>query len=330
MFTACNRGPAAAPAPPADSWATVDGRNISAAEVEKAWQRNRDQNSTLAGEDLQAAKMQLLEDLITQDLLLAKATELKIDVAQADVDKAFTEAKGGATDEQFNQALSARSLTQDDIRQSIRRDLLVQKVLENQVTNKVAVTDQEVTTFFEANKAQFNLAEESFHIAQIVVTPVREAQITNSTGDDAATPQAVQTKVAMLMQRLQMGESFGQLAAQYSEDADSAPRGGDLGLIPRSAIQQSDAALRNAVLNMTVGNARVVNQNGAAAIVLLVAKQPAGQRNLTTPGVKDQIQQALKARREQLLRSAYLTQLRDNAAIANHAAKKVVDASGKV
>jgi peptidylprolyl isomerase len=162
------------------------------------------------------------------------------------------------------------------------------------------------------------------------VTPVREPQVTNASGDDAASPQAVQEKVAMLMQRLQMGESFAQLAAQFSEDAESAQRGGDLGMVPISALRQAQPALRDTVMQMTPGNARVINQNGAAAIVLLVAKQPAGQRDLTTAGVKEQITEALKARREQLLRSAYLTALRTDARITNYAAKRVINANGKV
>ena len=88
---------------------------------------------------------------------------------------------------------------------------------------------------------------------------------------------------------------------------DFASACGDLGLVPLSAVRQADPALRNAVLQMTPGNARVVNQGGAAAIVYLVSKEAAGQRDLTTPGVKEQITETLKARRQQLLRSAYLT-----------------------
>jgi peptidyl-prolyl cis-trans isomerase SurA len=335
LFGACDRTPPApTPAPPppvpADAWATVNGRNIVAAEVDKEYQRTRDVNATLSNEEAQAAKMSLLEGLITQDLLLAKARELKIDVMPSDVDKAFMETRGNLTDEQFQQELSRRNLTADDVRASLRRDLTVQKVLESQVTSKVTVTDAEITDFFNANRERFNLKEDAYHLAQIVVTPVREPQTANSSGDDATSPQAVQQKVAMLMERLQKGESFAALAAQFSEDADTAPRGGDLGLVPISAVRQAEPALRNAVLQMAPGNARVVNQNGAAAIVYLVAKQEAGQRDLSTPGVKDQITEGLKARREQLLRSAYLTALRTDARITNHAAKRVVDANGKV
>jgi peptidyl-prolyl cis-trans isomerase SurA len=332
LFSACNRtapAPASPPPVPADAWATVNGRNIVATEVEREYRRTRDVNATLSSEEVQAAKMSLLEGLITQDLLLAKGRELMIDVTQPDIDKAFMATKGNLTDEQFQQELSRRDLTADDVRASLRRDLTVQKVLESQVTSKVTITDAEITDFFNANRERFNLPEDAYHLAQIVVTPVREPQTTNTAGDDATSPQAAQQKVAMLMQRLQRGESFAELAAQFSEDADTAARGGDLGLVPISAVRQAEPALRNAVLQMAPGNARVVNQNGASAIMYLVAKQMAGQRDLSTPGVKDQITEGLKARREQLLRSAYLTALRSDARITNHAAMRVVEANGK-
>jgi peptidyl-prolyl cis-trans isomerase SurA len=330
LLAGCNReAPAPAP-PPADAWATVDGRHIMAADVNKAFERTRDLTATLSPEETQAAKMSLLEDLITQDLLLARAQALMIDATQAEVDKAVADAQANVTGEQFQQELAKRGLTPADVQASLRRDLIVQKVLDNQVTSKVVVTDAEITDFFNANRAQFNLPEVTYRLAQIIVTPVREPQQTNSSGDDAGSPQEVQQKVTALMQRLQKGESFAQLAAQYSEDAESAARGGDLGAIPESAVRQANPALRDAVLQLTPGNARVVMQNGAAAIVLLVAKEPAGQRDLSTPGVKEQIQTGLKTRREQMLRSAFLTALRTDARITNHAAKRVIDANGRV
>ena len=95
-------------------------------------------------------------------------------------------------------------------------------------------------------------------------------------------------------------------------------------------MRQAEPALRNAVLDMMPGNVRVINQNGAAAIVALLAKETAGQRTLETPGVKDQITEALKQRREQLLRSAYLTKLQTDAEVTNHQAARIVAANGKV
>jgi uncharacterized phage protein gp47/JayE len=100
--------------------------------------------------------------------------------------------------------------------------------------------------------------------------------------------------------------------------------------VPLSAVRQADPALRNAVLNTTPGNARVVTQGGAMAIVLVMGMEKAGQRDLTTPGTKEQITQVLRARREQLLRNAYLAAMRTDADITNYAVRRVVETNGKI
>jgi peptidyl-prolyl cis-trans isomerase SurA len=216
------------------------------------------------------------------------------------------------------------------MRDALRRELLSEKVLRQEVGAKIAVTDQDVTDFFNANRAQFNLPEEGYHIAQIVVTPVRDPQVANRSGDDAATPQAAATKAQMLMERLKSGASFGELAMDYSEDPESAPRGGDLGLVPVSRLKQAPPQLRDAVLSGTPGNARLVSAGGAHTIVLLVSHEPAGQRDLSMPGVRDRISETLRARREQLLRAAYLTAARSDAAVTNYLARRLVESPGKM
>jgi peptidyl-prolyl cis-trans isomerase SurA len=65
-------------------------------------------------------------------------------------------------------------------------------------------------------------------------------------------------------------------------------------------------------------------------IVAVVGKDPAGQKDLNTPGVKDAIRQSLKSHREQLLRAAYLSSLRTGAKVDNVMARRVVEAQGKV
>jgi peptidyl-prolyl cis-trans isomerase SurA len=211
------------------------------------------------------------------------------------------------------------------MRDGLRRELLSQKLIEREVGSKISVGDQEVTDFFDANRAQFNLPEDAYHLAQIVVTPVRDAQLVNRTGDDATTPQAAAAKVAMLMERLKGGAPFGDLAMDYSEDPESTPRGGDLGLVPLSAVKQASPALRDAVLKVTPGSARVVSEGGAYSIVFLVAVERAGQRDLSMPEVRQRITETLRGRKEQLLRTAYLAAARADANVVNYLARQVVE-----
>jgi peptidyl-prolyl cis-trans isomerase SurA len=330
--SACRSTPGSAPAPavPAEAWAVVDGKAITGVDVDKVFRRTRDDSQPLSDEETLTAKLTILNDLIVQEILLAKAATLKLDVPQSDLDTAYTNAKKNLSDDAFKQELARRNLTPEDMRDGLRREMLTQKVIDHEVGSKITVTDQAVTDFFNANRAQFNVPEEAYHIAQLVVTPVREQQLANGTGDDATTPQAAAAKVRMLMERLKAGASFRDLAAGYSEDPESAPRGGDMGLIPVSKLKQAAPALRDAVLNKTPGSVNVASVGGAYTLVLVVAHEQAGQRDLSTPGVRERITDALKGRKEQLLRTAYLTAIRTDANVVNYEARRIVEAKGAV
>jgi hypothetical protein len=83
------------------------------------------------------------------------------------------------------------------------------------------------------------------------------------------------------------------------------------------------------VLKLQPGNARVVSGNGAHTIVYVVAHEPAGQRDLSTPNVRERITASLKGQREQLLRNAYLTVARTDADVVNYLARQVVEEHSK-
>jgi peptidyl-prolyl cis-trans isomerase SurA len=313
----------------ADTWAVVDGRTLTRDAVEKAFRRTRDDAQTLSNEEALAVKLSLLNEMIVQDLLVAKARELKIELSDTELNTAYDEAKKNITPDAFQKELANRNITAEDMREGLRRDLTAQKVLEREVRSKVAPTDQEVSEFFNANRERFNIPEESYALAQIVVTPVRDQQITNRSGDDATTAEAATAKAAMLMERLKGGASFRDLAADFSEDPDSAPRGGDLGLVGVSRLAKAPQPMRDAVLKKTPGTASMISIGGAHTIVLVVAHEPAGQRDLSTPAVRDGITGTLRERKEQLLRAAYLTSLQSDANVVNHLARRIVDAQAK-
>src|SRR5262245_45422126 len=188
---ACGRSPAAPATPPVspDTWAVVDGREITRSQVENAYRRIRDPLQTPSFEEDMTAKLSLLNELVIQDLLLAKAGALKVELPESELDTAFANAQKNLPAETFQQELTRRGLSTADMREGLRRELLAQKVIEREIGSKISVTDKDIGDFYAANRAQFNVAEDSYHLAQIVVTPVRDAQVANRTGDDAATPE---------------------------------------------------------------------------------------------------------------------------------------------
>jgi peptidyl-prolyl cis-trans isomerase SurA len=330
---ACQSRTSAPPPPPQvsqDVWAVVDGREIRREDVEKAYRRTVPPTPVTSEDEATIAKLNLLEQLIVQDIMLARGNELKIVVQESEVDAAFKDGNKNVPEDVFNKELSARNLTAGDMREALRRDLLTQKVIEQEVTSKITVTDKDITDFFQANKAQFNLTEDAFHIAQIVVTPVRDAGLNNRTGDDATTTQAAAAKVQMLMERLKSGTPFNELAMDYSEEPNSAPQGGDVGLVSVSALRQAPPQLRDAVLKAQPGSVSVVSMEGGHTIVAVLAKQAAGQRDPSMPEVRSGITATLRGQREQLLRTAYLATIRNRATVVNHAARRIVESQGKL
>lgn len=335
LASACNKTPgsgATASSTPAsaNAWAVVNDHEITRDDVEKAYRRAAPAGQQPAEEEALTAKLNLLNELIVQDLLLAKAKELKIELPEAELDKAYLEAKANIPEEAFQQELKSRNLSAADMREDLRKNLLAQKVVDKEVAEKIGVTDADITAFYEANKASFNRTEDAVHIAQIVVTPVREPQRTNRTGDDASTPQEATAKAQMLMQKLKGGTAFGDLAADYSEDGESAQRGGDLGFVPVSALAQAPPALREAVFKSSPGTVQLVSQGGAHTIVLTIARDTKGQKDLSMPSVKEAISTTLKGRKEQLIRAAYLTALRNDAKVDNVLARRVIETKGKM
>jgi parvulin-like peptidyl-prolyl isomerase len=233
-------------------------------------------------------------------------------------------------DAAFEEELKKRNLAVADMREALRRELLSKKLLDQEVTAKIAVADQEVNDFFTANRAQFTIPEESYRLAQIVITPERGAQAANRTGNDATTPQEAAFKVRMVMERLKAGAAFAEVAMDYSEDPESGARGGDLGLVPMSALKQAPEPLRKAVVGQKPGTVNLATSGGVHTIVAVIAHEQAGERNLSTPGVRERITETLKARKQELLRTAYLTAARGDASVVNHAARRVVETQGKV
>ena len=170
------------------------------------------------------------------------------------------------------------------MRDGLRRELLAQKVLEREVTEKAIVTDAEVSAFYDANRAQFNLPEDAYHIAQIVVTPVREPQPSNRTGDDATTPEAAARKAQGLMERLKAGAPFSRAGRRLLRGPAVGPAGrrhgpgADVGAAPGAA----GAARCGAEGHARHGQRR--QRRRRHTLVLLVSQEKAGQRDRARPG----------------------------------------------
>ncbi len=320
----------AAPGP--DVWAVVDGKEILRQDVEKIF-RSRVNADAPAPSQEEALSLQLsiLDELVNSEILLERANKMNLVASDAEVEDKFTESKSPYTEEEFQKKLKETGLTVDDLRSDIRRQLSIQKLLNREVVAKISVTDQDISDFYNKNRAQFNVTEPQYHIAQIVITPRPDPTVHNRKNDKATNEAEAGRKAAMLIQKLNAGADFAELATDYSEDA-SASTGGDLGFVPESALNQSDPTLKKAVLSMKVGQVTqpIPVKNGGYRILKLLAKEAAGERQFSDVQVQQAIRDALRTRKEQLLRSAYLVEARDEAHVTNYLARQILEFAGKL
>ncbi len=324
----CNRQAQHAP----DVWAVVNGKEIKREEIDKYYRtRVNPEGQEPSQEEALSLKLNVLDELINNEILLERAKKLNLEASDGEVEDKFTELKSPYTEDEFQRRLKEQGATVEDLKSDLRRQLSIQKLLNREVVAKISISDQDVSDFYNANRPQFNVAEPQYHIAQILVTPRKEQQIRNRKNDDATNEAEAQRKVKMLMDRLDSGADFAQLAMDYSEDMNTAGTGGDLGYVPESALNQSDPALKRIVLGMKPGQvSQPIQLKEGYRILKLITRESPGLRGISDPQVQQTIRDTLRNRKEQLLRSAYLAIARDEARVTNYLAQQVIEAAGKL
>ena len=324
----CRRQQQASP----DVWAEVNGQEIRRDDVDKYYRtRVSPEGQEPSQEEALSLKLNVLDELINNEILLGRAKKMNMEASDGEVEDKFTEMKSPFTEEEFQRQLKERGVSADDLKRDLRRQLSIQKLLNREVVAKISISDQDVSDYYGANKAQFNVAEPQYRIAQIVVTPRKEPQIRNRKNDDATNEAEAQRKIKMLTDKLNSGADFAQLAMDYSEDMNTTTTGGDLGYVPESALNQSDPALKRMVVGMKSGQVSPVLQvKDGYRILKLVTRESPGQRNISDTQVQQTIRDTLRNRKEQLLRAAYLAIARDEARVRNYLAEQVIEAAGKL
>ena len=318
-------------ATPADVAAEVNNRAITYTELEKTYQSQYPQPVEGSSEDqVTAQKLDVLGSLINMELLLQRAEKLGLMAVDSDVDAEFNRRKAPYTKEEFERELAARKMTVDDFKSQLRRQLTVDKLINKEITSHITITDAEVTNFYNANRASFNLAEPQVHMAQIVVTPQPDASVRNLKNSKAQNDAEARTKILDIEGRLKRGDDFGMLAQNYSEDASTAANGGDMGFVPESALDKANLELRKMVTALSPGAfSQVIRTQEGYRILKVISKEPAGQRELNDPRVQQSIRETLMNRKDNLLKAAYYEVARNNAKVENYLARSIVDSAGK-
>lgn len=326
LAAACRRSP------PATVAATVNDRAITYDELERFYRIQFPSPPEQPSEEQTwYQKLELLRILIDNEIMLQRAEKLGLLAVEADVDAKVNELRAGLTQEEFEKQLRERQLTLDELRRQLRRDLSIQKLLNREITSHISISEKEVAEFYEANKASFNRPEPQYRLAQILVTPYPDPNVRNLKNDKAQNELEARKKIEMIAARLKAGEDFAMLAQHYSEDPNSAANGGEVGYIPESAFEKADAELRKILLSLKPGEVSpIIRTPEGYRILRLIAREPAGQRDLNDPRVQQEIRDTLLNRKDQLLRAAYYEVARNEARVVNYLARRVAETKGRM
>lgn len=154
VLTSCHRSA------PANIAATVNGRSITYAELDKQYQSQfATPGENPSDDQFEIQRLEVLRTLIDSEIMLQRAEKMGLMAVDADVEAKFTELKAPYTQEEFQKQLNARKMTVEDLKTQLRRDLSVSKLFNKEITSQITITDKDIRDFYTTNQASFNLAE---------------------------------------------------------------------------------------------------------------------------------------------------------------------------
>jgi parvulin-like peptidyl-prolyl isomerase len=244
---------------------------------------------TIPPERMNGFERQVLDDLITLQLLLGKATEADKAKGKEQFAKSFQKFKTDAKltdaefDEKLNPQLRVQGLTREQWEQKRADQATVSLVLEREM--KISISDDEVKKFYDENPAKFE--EPEMVRASHILLSTRDP----STGAEVA-PDKKEAKRKLaeeLLKRARAGEDFAKLAREYSEDPGSKDKGGEYKFPRGQMVPEFESAAFSLGTNQI---SDIVTTQFGYHIIKLSEKFPA--QKLPLPKVVDELKEGLK------------------------------------
>jgi foldase protein PrsA len=212
-------GSSSPPSVPADGVAVVGDQTITKADyalllaqAKRTYAAQKRSFPKLGSSAYKSLQDQAVAYLVQQSEFEQRAKDLGINVTDAQVNARLDQIKQqyfGGSNAKYKAQLEQQGLTESDVRKQIRIQLLSERIF-NKVTTGTAVTNKDVTSYYNAHKAQYQTP---------ATRQVRHILVNSKSLAD------------QIYAQLKGGASFAALAKQYSKDPGSAKNGGKLGSI---------------------------------------------------------------------------------------------------
>ncbi|MEN3184400.1 MAG: SurA N-terminal domain-containing protein [Atribacterota bacterium] len=276
--------------------ATVNNTAISFYALDQAFRNFLSQydSKTLSSWDektFDLVRRLVLENLINNELLYQEARARRVHVSTRDVETELGKIRAQFPSEgEFRRYLEYQGLTLSALRESIRRELMIQKLTESLVAD-LPIPDEEVTKYYEEHRDLFTTPAQ-YHLLRMTFLTKEDAE--------------------KALRRLYLGEDFAKVAQEVSLD-EVAQKGGDLGWVSettlpqevREALEKVKEDPRNVTPPIQVGN--------TYAVYRVLEWKPRETKPLEE--VKDTIRQYLLAEQKRVRTEHLLAELRKKSTI---------------
>ncbi|MGZ6123327.1 MAG: peptidylprolyl isomerase [Myxococcales bacterium] len=239
-----------------------------------------------------------LDQMIDERLVESEATNLGIEVADDEVTHLVEQLakQNNLNMDQFRAALTQQGITLETVRESLKRQQLVLRLLQYKVKPR-KVSDEEVQAAYASMNKSGDYEVRARHI--FVASP---------DGVPAVAETRAKAKAELAIKRIRAGESFAKVARDLSEGPGAA-EGGDLGYFSRGQMLQ---AIEEAAFRLKPGEVsdliRTTGERGGWHIVEVEDKRQVAPRPLSE--VQEEIRNRLSNESVMKEREHYLAQLR--------------------
>ena len=251
---------------------------------------------------------QILVDAVDEMLIVQRGKELGYRLGDEQFKSVLDNIKKEnkmESEEQFQAALKAENMTLADLRRNLERQMIQQRVQQNEVLGKIGVTDEEARRYYETHMNEFTSAP-SVTLREILVSVPTDPRGVNAAADDAAKDKAEEIRRRVTTG----GESFEKLAT----DASDSPSKANAGLIGPLSVNDISPELRKLIEAMKPGDvAELIRTQRGYQILKLEAMTSA--ETMTLEQAREQISERVFTDKRKAEFQKYLEKLRAQAII---------------
>jgi peptidyl-prolyl cis-trans isomerase C len=283
--------------------AKVNGKEIKNSELTQALNtvvaQNPQLRAAMSSEDqMKEFKTQVLQQLVSTELLTQEGKKLKINDLDQQVDETYKNVKANfPNEEDFQKSLEIQNMTEEDLRIEIEKGVRIQNLIDQNVQKDISIPEKDAKAFYDTNKDKF-VEKESVKASHILIQVEKDAEKEKD--------KEAREKIDGLLKRAKKGEDFAALAKENSEDPSAERNSGDLGYFSKG---QMVPEFEDAAFALKVGDiSDVVKSSFGYHIIKCEDKKP--ERTVPYEEAQERITQYLENTAVQAKLTEYLETLK--------------------